>query len=130
MLAVSADQRSIKRKHSAPYFDEAGSSGASMIVLQHAAESLSTFDLASDRARLVGWIDESIAQTLVIAFLMKMLDVLVDGPFQRLATKEDHSVETLGLQTSEPAFHVSVQIWTSRRKQDNLYFRVVADEFS
>ncbi|MEO1974475.1 MAG: hypothetical protein ABGX07_23155 [Pirellulaceae bacterium] len=51
-----------------------------MIVLQHAAESLATFDGTSDRASLVRWIDKSIAQTLVIAFSMKMLDVLAERP--------------------------------------------------
>ncbi len=41
MFAISADQCSEKREHSARDFDEADSSNASMIILQHAAESLS-----------------------------------------------------------------------------------------
>ena len=68
MLAVSDDQRSIKREHSARYFDEAGSSGASMIILQHAAESLSTFDLAGNRADVVFGINDLITEPLMISF--------------------------------------------------------------
>jgi hypothetical protein len=43
-------QSAQRKTRTARSCEEAGSSGAALIVLQHAAESLSTFDLAGNRA--------------------------------------------------------------------------------
>jgi hypothetical protein len=43
------------------------SSGASMVVLQHATESFSALDLTSDGTDSFLWIDEMVAQTLMVS---------------------------------------------------------------
>ena len=56
-------------------------SGRAVVEAEQPAESLPAFDGADGRADLVRRIDKLIAKTLVVAFLMKMRDVLADGPF-------------------------------------------------
>lgn len=51
-----------------------------MIVLQHAAESLSTFDLNSDHAEFAFGLNDLIAEPLMISFPVIMRNVLADSP--------------------------------------------------
>ena len=50
------------------------SSGASVVVLQHATESFTTLDLARDGTNSFLWIDECIAEPLMVSLAMIMLN--------------------------------------------------------
>ena len=53
-----------------------------MVVLEHATESLSAFDPASDGIRTIDWLNQLIAQSLMVAFGMVMFDVFTYGVLQ------------------------------------------------
>ena len=50
------------------------SSGVSVVVLQHATEPFSALDLTSDGTDSFLWIDELVAQTLMVSLAMIMLN--------------------------------------------------------
>jgi len=52
------------------------SSCASMVILQHATESFSALDHTSDGTNSFLWVDEMVAQTLLVSSGMIMLDVI------------------------------------------------------
>ncbi len=50
-----------------------------MVVLQHATEPFAALDLASDGTDSFLWIDEMVAQTLMVSLAVVMLDVFTNG---------------------------------------------------
>ncbi|TWW10823.1 hypothetical protein E3A20_05920 [Planctomyces bekefii] len=99
-----------------------------MVVLQHAAESFSAFDPASDGVTITGWFNQLIAQSLMVSFGMVMLDVFTHGMLQRPLSEEDHPVEALSLQAPKPAFHLRVQVGTLRWQQDDFGLGILLDK--
>jgi hypothetical protein len=87
-----------------------------VVVSQHAAEALPAPDIAIPLTDLAAGIDDPVFQSLMIAFLVIVVDELFQGPLQCSPTEEDHSVETLGLEGSHVAFNLGVQIWTPGRQ--------------
>ena len=62
-------------------------SSCTVVVLQHAAETLTTFDSTGDFTNAGVRIDQPVVEPLVIALSMIMLDELGDRPAQQLLTK-------------------------------------------
>ena len=91
-----------------------------IIVTQHATEAFPTLDLTNLPTNFGAWIDDSILQSLMIAFKVVVGDELLQSPLQRSSAEEDHFIETLGFEGSHVAFEVGIQIWTSGRQQDDL----------
>ena len=60
-----------------------------------APEPLAAFDLAGGPPDFVARLKQSIAQSLVISFLMIMDEKLTNGIPQRILAEKNHSVETL-----------------------------------
>ena len=46
-----------------------------MVILQHATKSLSAFDPASDGIKIIDWLNQLIAQSLMVPFGVVVLDV-------------------------------------------------------
>ena len=53
-----------------------------MVVLEHATESLSAFDPARDGIKIIDWLNQFIAQSLMVPFGVVMLDVFTHGVLQ------------------------------------------------
>ena len=66
-----------------------------MIVSEQTTQSLAAFDLASGLPDFTIRLKQSIAQSLVIPFLMIMGQEFTDSIPQRRLAEEYHSVETL-----------------------------------
>jgi len=77
-------------------------------------------DLTNPPTNFGARIDDSVFQSLMIAFKVVVGDELLQSTLQRSSAEEDHFVETLGFQGSHVVFEVGVQIWTSGRQQDDL----------
>ena len=90
-----------------------------MVVLQHATESFTTFDVAITGSSIFARLDQLIAESLMVPFGVLMLDVFTHGILQRPPSKEDHSVEELRFQTAKPSLDVRVQVGALRRQQDD-----------
>ena len=50
-----------------------------MVVLEHATKPFSALDLTSDGTDSFLWIDELVAQTLMVSLAMIMLNVFTNG---------------------------------------------------
>ena len=55
---------------------------SSVVVLQQPTKSLTTVDLASDRTDLFLWLNQLIAQPLMIPLRVVVFDILRDRPLQ------------------------------------------------
>jgi hypothetical protein len=53
-----------------------------VVVLQPATESFSAFDAASDGISIIHWLNQLIAQSLMVPFCVVMLDVFANGVLQ------------------------------------------------
>ena len=53
-----------------------------MVVLQHATKTLSAFDSASNGISILGWLNQLIAQSLMVSFGVVMLDLFTHGVLQ------------------------------------------------
>ena len=69
-------------------------SGA-VVVLQDATEPFTTFDLASNRAGFLTWLNDLVVEPLMISFLVIMRQEFGAGVSQQPLTEKDHSVEAL-----------------------------------
>ena len=57
---------------------QATSGGAPVVVLEHATESFSALDLTSDGTDSFLWIDELVAEALMVSLAMIVLDVFTN----------------------------------------------------
>jgi len=53
-----------------------------VVVLQHATESFAALDAASNRTSIIHWLNQLIAQSLLVPFCVVMLDVFANGVLQ------------------------------------------------
>ena len=53
-----------------------------VVVLEHATESFSAFDPASDGISIIDWLNQLIAQSLMVPFGVVMLHVFTHGVLQ------------------------------------------------
>ena len=53
-----------------------------MVVLEHATESLSAFDPASDGIKIIDWLNQLIAKSLMVPFGMVVLHVFPHSVLQ------------------------------------------------
>ncbi len=90
-----------------------------IIISQHASKALSAPDVANLPTDFIARIDDPVFQSLMIAFYVEVVDELFQGPLQRPAAEEDHSVEALGFQGSHVPFEDRIQIGTFWRQQDD-----------
>ena len=65
-------------------------------------------------------VDEAIAQALVVAFGVIVLQELANGPAQRCFAEEDQAVETLSLEASHKPLQMGVAIGGTRRQPNRL----------
>jgi hypothetical protein len=77
-----------------------------MVVVEQSAKSFSDVN-APDGLRLCP-VDESVADTLVAAFLVVMLDELFDRSVERSLPQKDHLAKTLGLDGPDESFRVDM----------------------
>jgi hypothetical protein len=53
--------------------------GSAIVIPQQAAETFAACDVTVDAADLADWLDQPVAEALVIAFSMKTGQILTDG---------------------------------------------------
>ena len=99
-----------------------------MVELEHATKSLTAFDPASDGVTITGWLNQLIAESLMVPFGMIVLDVFTHGVLQRPLSEENHPVEAFSFQAPKPAFHVRVQVGTLRWQQDDFGLGILLDK--
>ena len=61
------------------------------VIFRHAAKLLAAMDLAVRLANFVAWIDQFVAQPLMISLAMIMKQIGVHSTTERLLAEEDHS---------------------------------------
>ena len=93
----------------------------SVVVLQQATEPLTRQDaaVADDLSRHRH--DQLIAQALMVALVMIMLDELADGSPERLFTDENHPVQAGFLDRPYEALRVRIEIRGTGRQADHLH---------
>ena len=84
---------------------------SSAIGSKLAAEPFGGFDLGVQLQRLLSRRNQVVAQSLMRAFSMEVLEVLFGGISHCLFTEQNQSIETLRFQGSEETFQVSVHVW-------------------
>ncbi len=99
--------------------------GLAMIVLQHAAKSLTAIDL-SGRPGLLGERD-LIPQSLMIALSMIMLGIFGDRPPQSLLVEYEKLPQALALDREYESLSERVEIRTARWQRDEFNARTLDD---
>ena len=66
------------------------------------------------------WKQDQVAFTLVIPFRMVVIYVVLQAVTEGTFTEEDHFRQELGFNRSDPAFAMSVQVWTAWWQFDGL----------
>ena len=72
-----------------------GSSGSSVVVTQHAAESLAARYITEAFANTILGLNQRVAQTLVVPLRVVMLGEVADGTTKGPLAEEDHPVDAL-----------------------------------
>src|SRR5262245_30487270 len=94
-----------------------------MIVTQQSAQTLPTPDFSDSNPHLLTRFDQTILQSLVISFAMKMPNELSHGSSQHALAKEYQTIGTLLLQTAPKTLQVRIQIRRLWRQTDRLRSR-------
>ena len=81
-----------------------------MVVPQQTAEPLVALDLTILPANFITRRDDLVVESLVISLSVIMFQELADGGAKHLLAEEDHSQETLFLDTSHEPFDVWSQV--------------------
>ena len=97
------------------------SRGASMVVLQQAAEALPAPDLAIYSANFVAGFEKTVVEALVVSAPMVVVEIRGDGLTQHCLAEEDHPAQRFGLEGAEKSLEVRIQIWRSWRKPHALH---------
>ena len=95
-----------------------------IVVPQQTTKPLAAFDIAMMLANFFTRLDDRVTQALMISLAVIMRQEFMASVAQRLLTKEDHSIETLGFQRSEKPLDASVQVWTFWRQNDRFHTRL------
>ena len=74
------------------------SGSLAVIVPQHSAQPLPTFDRPSDLAAAGFRVDDFVLDPLMVTLGVVVLEILADGIAERLVTEEDHPVQALVLE--------------------------------
>src|SRR5205823_13889076 len=82
----------------------------SIVIIEHAAEPLSSSDRSCFCSDPFDWSDKPIFQPLMISFSVIMRNEFSDPVPQRLLTKEDHLLHAVFLDGANEPFRVCVQI--------------------
>src|SRR5207249_4738699 len=96
------------------------SRGVSIVIIEHAAEPLSSSDSSCFCGDPFDWSDKPIFQALMISFSVIMRKEFSYPVPQGLLTKEDHLLHAVFLDGANEPFRVCVQIWGSRWQFDGL----------
>ena len=83
--------RSHNQRGTGPRLDRSGS--GSVIVVQHAAQALTTLDLSRASEVASFGTDELVSQSLMIALAVVMSNEVLNGFPQRLLAEEDHAIQ-------------------------------------
>src|SRR3569833_3772701 len=86
-----------------------------MVIVQHPTESRAPLNRSCVSEVIPVRFDESVAQALVIAFLVIVGDEILNGCPQRSFTEQDHSIQARFLYSSNKSLCVGVQIGRTRR---------------
>ena len=97
------------------------SRGGSVVILQQSTEPLTRQNApVADRPRR-HWHDQLIAQTLMIPFVMIVLDEFGDGSPERPFTDENHPVQAGFLDRPYEPLRVRIEIRRTGRQADHLH---------
>ena len=96
-----------------------------MVELEEPAETLMAFDLSVVCGR--GSVDQLVAEPLVVAFFVIMIEEGGTGSAKRSLSEQDQFVETLGFDRQNKSLAVSVQVRTSSWQLDVLHAGVSED---
>ena len=83
--------RSHNQRGTGPRLDRSGS--GPVIVVQHAAQALTTLDLSRASEVAGFWTDELVSQPLMVALVVIMSNEVLNGLPQRLLAEEDHAIQ-------------------------------------
>jgi len=86
------------------------SCGFAIVVVEHASQPLTTLDSSDRFCRCLQRNDQPIAEPLVIALSVIVLNEFADRFAQRVFTKKDHPFQTAFFDRSDKSFRVRVQI--------------------
>lgn len=81
-----------------------------MIVLEQSAKPLSTFDLSVNASDFFTRLNDRVAQSLVIALMLVVLQELIDRIAHRTLPEEDHTIQALVLQTAHEPLNKRIEI--------------------
>ena len=95
-----------------------GSRRFPMVIPQQAANPFAALDLALCPANFLTWINQLIAQSLMVSLGVIMFQELADSGAKHLLAEENHFQETLSLDTFHEPFDVGFQVRRSRRQTD------------
>ena len=119
LTGLANSYRSHNQRGTGPRLDRSGS--GPVIVVQHAAQALTTLDL-SRASKVAGFsTDELVPQSLMIALTVIMSNEVLYGCPQRLLAEEDHAIQTGLLDAAHKSFRDSIQIWRSRGQLHRLH---------
>ena len=96
------------------------SRGGTMVILQQSSKPLTRQHATVVDGRVCDGHDQLIAQALMIAFAMIVLDELGDGSPERRFTEENHPVQAGFLDRPNEALRVCVEIRGTGRQTDDL----------
>ena len=92
LTGLANSYRSHNQRGTGPRLDRSGS--GPVIVVQHAAQALTTLDL-SRASEVAGFgTDELVSQSLMIALAVIMSNEFLNGFPQRLLAEEDHAIDS------------------------------------
>jgi hypothetical protein len=84
---------------------------ATVVVLQHAAETLVARDLAVSAGHFIARFDQPVVEPLVVSLFVIMDEEFTNGVPQSHFTEENHSVQTFVLHRTHEPFDMWTQIW-------------------
>ena len=87
------------------------SGGFAIVIVEHTSQPLTTLDSSDRFGRCLQRNDQPIAEPLVIALRVIVLNEFADRFAQRVFTKKDHPFQTAFFDRSDKSFRVRVQNW-------------------
>src|SRR5262245_60136689 len=87
-----------------------------IVIVQHSTKSLKPLNRSCVSEVIPVRLDESVAQALMIAFIVIVGDEILNGCPQRIFTEQDDSVQARFLYCSNKSLRVGVQIGRPRRQ--------------
>jgi hypothetical protein len=87
------------------------SGGLTVVISQHATESLAALDLTGSAGHFIARFDQPVVEPLVVSLFVIMDEEFTNGVPQSHFTEENHSVQTFVLHRTHEPFDMWTQIW-------------------